>query len=129
MNSVFSALGRFVSRVGCARWSLMVARKADRDPRADVDFAFELDRAAVGEDDVFDDRKPQPAAAGRFVSGFVYTIEAFKDPLLLRCRNPDARIGNSDMDLTVFFINIERERAAFFIVLDRVFHQIVDQLV
>lgn len=70
----------------------------DHEPAAPGPIAFHPDLSAVGFDDVLHDGEAESRAAQFARAGFVHSVESLKHSRSVRFRNPDAGVGDDDLD-------------------------------
>lgn len=64
-----------------------------------------LDGAAMGLDDMLDNRQTEPGSTGFSIAGPIAAIEAFKQTRQVLLRDTDAVINNADPDHVVIFLS------------------------
>ena len=74
--------------------------------------------------DVLDDGKAEPGAAGGPRARLVGAEEPLKDPLLIFAGDPDAPVGDGNLDVLAAAATADGDQRATWLIRDRVGHQV-----
>src|SRR5262252_2296032 len=85
----------------------LVNRKVDGERAAPTWFTFDGDSPAMGLDDVFDDRQPQPAALHVMHQAVADAVELLEDLLALFAGDADAVVDHRDCDRLALFGDLD----------------------